>query len=406
MKSLTRGSIKASLVSVRTNRARSYLTMLGIIISISSVVTIVAIGQGIKQQVGKQINHIGKDLITVEPARAASAGSFTLLSPARLTGGLSKNDLKTVQKTDGTSLVVPVGVVPGKVHADGHDYTDGPVIATNEGLPTILNQAVEFGVFFTSEDDQNNVAVLGSHVATALFGEAAPLGQSFTFRGQSFVVRGVLNEFSSAPLGSDADFNKAIFIPYGMADQLTNNNAAIYEILAKPTNPKERDATIAALQANLSRLHGNSNDISVLRQEQVASQTNDVLNLLTEMVAGAAAVSLVVGGIGIMNVMLVSVTERMHEVGIRKAVGATNRQILAEFLTEATVLSVIGGIAGIVLAYVVNLLLRILTDLTPIIEWQVVILAVLVSIGVGIVFGSAPALKAARKDPITALRGE
>jgi ABC-type antimicrobial peptide transport system permease subunit len=144
----------------------------------------------------------------------------------------------------------------------------------------------------------------------------------------------------------------------------------------------------------------------VLKQSENISAANGVLSLLTQLIGGIAAISLLVGGIGIMDVMLVSVTERMHEIGIRKAIGATNRQILSQFLTEATVLSVGGGIIGVLVSLIVDFLLRLFTDLRPVISWQVVAIAVLVSTVVGIVFGTVPALKAARKDPIEALRTE
>lgn len=405
MRSFTKGNVKIAVASLKANKARSYLTMLGIIIGISSVVTIVSIGQGIKQQVNNQINHVGKDLITVQPSRVQNSG-VNVLSPVRVSGGLSTNDLKAVSQTKGIAMAVPLGVIPGNVRGDHGSYTKGPVIAAGPDLAAILNQGIGYGTFFMNDDDENNVAVLGSHAAIALFGDPAPLGQSFTFRGQSFIVRGVFNEFSSAPLTPDVDFNGAIFIPYAIAKRLTNDNANIYEILVKPTLAQDESTVIATMQNSLFRLHGNSNDVSVLRQSQVAAQTSSVLSLLTELIAGAAAVSLLVGGIGIMNVMLVSVTERMHEVGIRKAVGATNRQILNEFLTEATVLSIVGGLLGIVVSLIANLVLRTLTNLTPVVQWQIIVLATLVSIAVGIIFGSAPALKAARKDPISALRNE
>jgi len=407
MSPYTRGNIKIAIAMLRANKGRSLLTMLGIIIGVVAVITVVGIGQGIKHQVSARINHVGQDLITVQPATAKASNSvLNALSPVRLSGGLAADDLHTVTTTPGVARAAALGVVPGTVKANGKTYTAGPVIATNPDLAVILNQNLQYGAFFAPNDVDSSVAVLGANVATTLFGQPAPLGQNFTFRGQTFVVNGIFNDFASAPLSSDADFNNTIFIPYSMAQLLTNNNASIYEILAKPTDSGKLASVRHDIDQRLYKLHGNSHDVVVLEQSQVADETNGVLNLLTELIAGAAAVSLLVGGIGIMNIMLVSVTERMHEVGIRKAVGATNRQILIAFLTEATVLSITGGIIGIVIAFIIDICLRIFTSLTPIVSWQVVLLAAGVSIAVGIIFGSVPALKAARKDPIVALRNE
>jgi putative ABC transport system permease protein len=239
-----------------------------------------------------------------------------------------------------------------------------------------------------------------------MFGEDVPLGQSFSFHGQTFIVRGVMNEFAKAPLSLDVDFNNAIFIPYSTAQAITNNTASIYEILAKPGAADETDAAISNIRETLNKAHGNQQDFSVLKQNQNLAVSDSVLSLLTGLVGGVAAISLLVGGIGIMNVMLVSVTERMHEIGIRKAVGATNRQILNQFIVEATLLSVFGGIIGVAISFIIDGALHALTDLAPVITWQAVIIATGVSLVIGVIFGSAPAFKAARKDPIDALRNE
>ena len=405
MKSLTHGNIKTAVGSLRTTKWRSFLTMLGIIIGVASVITIVSIGQGVKQQVGQQVKHFGQDLITIRPGSATSGGIGTLANTS--SGTLTSKDITAVQNTAGVGESAPLALVAGMVTASGGGiYRDGVVIAAGEDLPDMLNQSLAFGGFYTRDDTDSALAVLGKHAAEAMFSEDVPLGQSFTFRGQQFIVRGIFNEFNVPTLSNDVNFDNAIFIPYGMAQQLTNGTSSAYQILAKPSKPSGTDRAVTALQASLLRVHGDAHDFSVLKQNQTLATTNDILDLLTTLIAGVAAVSLLVGGIGIMNIMLVSVTERMHEIGIRKAVGATNRQILSQFMTEATVLSVTGGLIGIVLAYIGDLCLRLFTSLTPIISWQIVVLATGVSIAVGIIFGSAPAVKAARKDPISALRNE
>jgi putative ABC transport system permease protein len=408
MRSITRGNFRVARAALRSNRWRSFLTMLGIIIGVSSVITVVSIGQGIKQQVAGQINHVGRDLITVRPGHVdpSSVRSLANISVMPASGSLSNKDVAAIQKTPGVATAVPLSVIGGAIKGDNGDYSGGPVIATSPELPAILNQSVAFGSFFSTNDNGDDVAILGQDAATKLFSAQVPLGQTFSFRGHDFMVRGILNEFASAPLAADIDFNNAIFIPSATAQELTNSSAVPYEILTKPVLASQTAKTAAAINASLLKVHGDSQDFSVLQQSQTLAQTTGVLNLLTQLITSVAAISLLVGGIGIMNIMLVSVTERLHEIGIRKAVGATNRQILSEFMAEATMLSVIGSLVGIGISLVINLVLRILTDLTPVVDWKIIVLASGISIIVGILFGTAPALKAARKDPIAALRGE
>jgi putative ABC transport system permease protein len=381
--------------------------MLGIVIGIASVVTISSIGEGVKHQISGQINHSGDSVITIRPGANQNFKNRlgSLIAP-RATGNLSDKDIATVRQTAGVHASAPLALIAGTVKANHGAYTAGPVVGTGNDLPQLLNQTIGFGTFFIDEDAGQNVAVLGEHAAINMFDTEVPLGQTFTFRGQQFTVRGVFNEFPAAPLSADISFNDAVFIPYSTAKALTNDSIQPYEILAKTTSPKDANTTATALSKAILKNHGYTQDFSVLKASDSLAQTSGVLSLLTELVVGAAAISLLVGGIGIMNITLVSVTERLHEIGIRKAVGATNRQILNEFIAEAVVLSVSGAIIGIIVSLVVNLLLRIFTDIAPVVQWQALVIATAVSMLIGIVFGSVPALQAARKDPISALRGE
>jgi putative ABC transport system permease protein len=412
MPSLTRGNLKAAIDSVTGAKWRSLLTMLGIIIGIVSVVTIVSIGEGVKQQVANQSNTTHKDLITVRPGKLVNRdkhgkiSSVNFLPGYAVTGSLNTDDVKAIQKTRNVQDAVPLSVVAGVPTVNNEPYPDVAVIGSTGNLPTVLGQHISYGDFFSSEDSNQNGAVIGMGVARSVFGEDVPLGESFELLGQTFVVRGVFDKFSSSPLSLETDFNNAIFIPYEVSKELTNNHAAIYEILAKSNGSEDPGATAERIRSTLAGTHGDQQDFTVLRAGETLNITSNILNLLTRLIGGIAAISLLVGGIGIMNVMLVSVTERMQEIGIRKAVGATSRQIMNQFMIEATVLSVIGGIIGVAVSLLINVILRVFTNLQPAISWQVMLLAVAVSVAVGIIFGTAPALKAARKDPIEALRNE
>lgn len=407
MKSLTRGFLKAGLDSVRGAKVRNFWTMLGIIIGVASVITIVGIGEGVKAQISSQIHRYGKNLIIIQPLQflgSSGQSSTNLLSGLSVGGSLSNKDYQTVALTSGVAASAPLSAVAGTVSTTSGTYADGIVMGTTSDLPGLLNQSIAFGAFLTDQDTHSNVAVLGQHAAEKMFNSDVPLGRTFMFRGQEFIVEGIFNQFDATPLSQSTDFNNAIFIPYEQAESMTKNTAVTFEILAKSTNLSQTANVAGVIKQALSNSHGGEADFSVLQQSQNLVSTNAILDLLTRLIAGVAAISLLVGGIGIMDVMLVSVAERMHEIGIRKAIGATNRQILSQFMIEASVMSLTGGILGIILAFIIDAGIRVSTDLKPLISWQIVVIATGVSLAVGIIFGSVPALKAARKDPIEALR--
>lgn len=411
MSTMTRGNVKMALASVRSTKWRSMLTMLGVIIGIVSVVMVVGIGEGVKQEVAKEINQFGEDLITVRPGNLTKNNGKMIANTDLLFGlnsisGLTEQDLDTIRWSDNVRLAAPLSVVPGAVKAENRQLENSLVLATSAELPEAINREVRYGEFFDSKEDTSNVAVIGRHVAQTLFDDNVPLGQTFIFRGQTFTVRGMFDEFKSTPLSPVSNFNNAIFIPYKLAEKLTGNSTQMYSILAKPKTSALLDPAINSIEYRMLKAHGNEKDFSVLNQEASLESSSNVLSLMTTMIAAVAAISLLVGGVGIMNIMLASVTERMHEIGVRKAIGATNRQILNQFVMEAAVLSLVGGIIGVALSLVGVYGLRIYTDLKPVISWEAILIATGVSLAIGIIFGAVPAIKAASKDPIEALRHE
>lgn len=412
MSSMMRGNLRMALSGVRSAKWRSLLTMLGVIVGIVAVVTIVSIGEGVKRQVAGQLNHFGKELITVRPGQASDENSVTAISNTDVlfglgtSTGLSLHDVDQVEQVPDVKLVAPLGVVPGAIKVDDKTFNNRLVIATNRFLPEALNHTVHYGEFWDEDAETANTVVLGQKAAAELFGEQVPLGRSLSFHGQTFLVRGVLARFNSSPLSPTANFDKAIFIPYNTAAELTQNNAGLYVLLAKADSPSDLTEAIAGITARLRHAHGGQQDFAVLSPEQNIAGSSDLVHTLTLWITAIAALSLFIGGVGIMNIMLLSVTERMHEIGLRKAIGATRRQILGQFVLEATVLSVVGGLIGIVLSLAIVGLLHTYTDLKPVISWQAVGIATGVSLVIGVVFGVVPAVKAASKDPIEALRHE
>ncbi len=405
MISLRNDNFRLAWQSLRAAWARSALTMFGIIIGVMAVVLMVCIGQGVKQQVAGQLGRYGKNVLTVSSGAGSGSGlsTFTGLSGASSTL-LMQNDLNTVRNTPGVAEAVPLAVASGSMQGD-HTVTSPFIVATNAQFPDIINQSFSAGGFFDGEDDSKTV-VLGATIAQELFDNNAPLGQGLIWRGQRFLVAGVYNYFNAPPFSVEANFDNAVFVPYSTARQISGDSLAIYEILARSKTVGDAPQVVTAVHSALVASHGGANDVTVARASDGNSAPDQTIHLLTLLVSGAAIIALVVGGVGIMDVMLVSVTERMHEIGIRKAIGATNQQIMRQFVAEAFVLSTFGAFLGVVFSIAGVGLLRAYTTLQAVLVWQIMVIAPLIAIFIGVFFGSMPALKAARKDPIEALRHE
>lgn len=401
------GDFKLAWQSIKRAKLRSLFTMLGIIVGVVSVLIIISLGEGAKQDVQQQAQEYGNDLLIIAPGNNTNAvlpGTGLFSTGAGTT--LTDVDVEAVNNAPDVQTVAPLSAVPGVVTYDGQPYANGGVIATTDAFADLLNHKTEFGEFFIPTDEGRKFAVVGKTVAEELFKENVPIGKALDFRGERYIVKGVLEEFDTSPFTPGANYNHAIFIPYTTGKAAAEGNSQIFQILAKPANPEKVDQAQAQVITNMKNARGGQEDFTVLKQNETLELTSDTLTILTRLVAAIAAISLFVGGIGVMNVMIVSVTERTKEIGIRKAVGATNQQILAQFLAEAIILSAVGGVIGVAIAYAAVWYMRLFTDIGPALPLQFAGLAILVAILVGVIFGVAPAVKAARKDPIMALRRE
>lgn len=412
MTSLFGTNTRMAMQSIRTNKMRSFLTMVGIIIGVSSVIMTVSLGEGFRRQVADTNQTDNPKLVTVRSGKIATRdnkGEITDVNFLAAFGSnsLTEKDYEALQKLPEASAVVPLSTISGiATNFEDESYDDGTIIASTGRLPEVLGQKVVYGSFFDDNTTGRNVAIIGQRVAEDLFQENVPLGKLITIRGQDFIVGGIFDEFKSNPLSNVTDLNKAVFISYQMAKNITGGNPAIYQFMLLPkdsSSPQQlADATHNVLLAN----HGRQEDFTVLQASETELVARGTVTIATAFIAGIAAISLVVGGIGIMNIMFVNVTERTREIGVRKSLGATNRQIYSQFLIEAAVISFVGGLFGVGIALLGTGILRVTTELQPAITWQIVVIATGVSALVGIVFGTAPAVKAARKDPIESLRYE
>jgi ABC-type antimicrobial peptide transport system permease subunit len=397
---------KMAFASIRAAKFRSILTMFGIIIGVSSVVTIVSLGEGVKQQVTTQAGEISDSLIVIRPGKEQDASAFSLdvlrSYVDNNTGSLSEKDWRDTQEVENVSSSVPVGIVSGIATFEGTEY-NGTIIASTARLPRLLNQQVEFGEYFTdSGGTKKKVAVIGRDVAEQLFGENVPIGKSLQIRGEKFIVQGVFAQQDSGTFAA-INVNSSIMIPYESAKDI-GGNTQILQIYVEAEDASQVEAVASDVRSTLIKNHAGQEDFTILEREEALEATNAVFYQLTIFTAGVAFISFIVGGIGIMNIMFATVSERTREIGIRKAIGATNSQILGQFVMESALLSILGGFFGVLLAFIANAIIRVTTDLQPVTTWQVVVIAAGLSIVTGIISGILPAAKAASKDPIASLR--
>lgn len=389
-------SFRVSFEALIANKMRSILTMLGVIIGVMAVILLVAMGQGVKADVTSQISGLGSNLLFVLPGRLEPGGQHPAMSQK-----LVPVDVELLKRS--SSFIEGVsGMIEGSAEARFRNRTRRISIAgTNANYPQVLDRPTVKGRSFTESQDQagRRVCVIGKTVADDLFGNTNPIGQRITLNGQKYIVLGILEE-KGRFMGMDYD--DSAYIPLSTVATMMGNDK-LSNIMVKAKDSSRIGDAQKEIERILSRKYSDD-DFTIFTQGQTLSMMEDILRIMTLMLAGIASISLLVGGIGIMNIMLVSVTERTREIGIRKAVGARTYDILVQFIIEAVLLSVIGGAIGISLG---ALGAKIASTWLP---TEITTWAVLLSFGfaaaVGIFSGVYPAYKASRLDPIEALRYE
>ena len=391
-----REAFGAAFDALRANRLRSALTMLGVIIGVASVVMLVAIGSGAKQEVEQQVEGLGSNLILVVPGEF-SFGSAPAVSRLKLDDvdylGRVVGDRSAVAATVTSSEEVRVGIKSDYVTVSG----------TNENVPVVFDRPLARGRFLSRADvdTRRRVAVLGSQIATTVFGDLDPLGRQVTIAGVRFRVIGVF-----APLGSafGVSRDKEVDVPVTAAQRLFGVDRIDALAVKAPTIDSVDDLQKRLVTALEQKYPGEK--FSAVTQTQILGTIGTILGLLTLVLAAIAGISLLVGGVGVSNIMLVSVRERTREIGLRKALGARQRDILLQFLIEAVLLTSIGGLIGIGIGVGASLLANSFTSLPAAVAWWSIALAFGVSVGVGVFFGVFPARRAGRLDPVVALRTE
>jgi putative ABC transport system permease protein len=402
-------TIPSALEALRANKGRSILTTLGIIIGVAAVIAIVALGEGASASVANQLAGLGTNLLTIQPGSTQSGGARTGAGNAITLRGADADAI--VQNIQGLSGVSPVVAGNAQIIAGSQNWSTR-VQAVTPAYLTIESWTMAQGAAFTAEDNtnSNNVAVLGDTVATNLFPSGqSPIGQIIRIRNVPFTVVGVLAA-KGTTAGPGGDQDDTVLIPFQTGQVRLFGAQNINQIIVQVTDGSQMDAVTTDMTTLLRQRHklttNQPADFTIRNNNDIISRVSSVSSTMTLLLGGVAAVSLVVGGIGIMNIMLVSVTERTREIGIRLAIGAQPRDVLAQFLVEAVVLSVLGGLIGILVGAMVALLLPVVAGWTTVLPWNAIVLSFGVSAAIGMFFGIYPARKASQLDPIVALRYE
>lgn len=401
MRIAVKDDIALAITSLGRSKWRSGLTMLGVIIGVLSVILVVAIGEGAKKHVADQIAYLDADSLLIAPGSQKEGG---LLFNQTSTSVLQNSDIEVLRKNTTVDRIAPLAEVHADARIDGNDEQVA-LWATSADFPDLYKKKLQYGNFFGDGGNINGV-ILGHKAASSLFGQEAPLGRSMSVLGVDFVVFGVLEEESSSLVTGGVDFNTSILLPYDLMIERTKGALYPSQIIVGLESEDDVVPAVTSITKEIAENHGGQQNFRVLTHDDAATATDGMLRSITLAIIVIAIISMLVGGIGIMNVMFVSITERMHEIGLRKAIGATNRQILRQFLIEALVVSFIGGVIGAALALLACVFLNVYVGLDAVINWYVVAMALVVTMVLGVLFGTIPALKAARKDPIEALRHE
>ncbi len=405
-------SIIIAFQSLASNKLRAFLTMLGIIIGVGAVVAMMSIGTGAQESIIKSVQGIGSNLIIVTPGNTQEEqqGFERMLGDDRDKEALKVEDVKMIEKEAKQINGAAPAILSSSIVSYLNKNTRASVYASSEKAEYIYNFEIEQGQFYTASDVQNsaNVTVIGPTVIKKLFGKINPMGKIIKIDGKNFTVIGIIKSKGTDQFGNDQD--NAISIPVTTAQNKLYGIDYINMIIAQSTSENNMDQASDEIERILRKAHNlradEKNDFTVQNQTQLLDIVGTITSIFTITISSIAGISLLVGGIGIMNIMLVSVTERTREIGIRKAVGAKNKDILFQFLTESVVLSITGGILGILFAVAVSIILNNYTILKPVISAFPIILAITFSTMVGLFFGIYPAMRAARLNPIAALRYE
>lgn len=404
MKLLFLNHLENARDSLRANRMRTFLTITGVAIGIASIIAILSLATGASQIVANQVDETGGTIAVIRPGVQNADSISTIVNQQAhgsiTTSSLTLSDVAHIKTLPAVTSVAPIIVLHANIASAEHILKQGTVVGSSDSLLTMSNVRVASGSFDTSNE---NIVTIGTQLSVNLFGTENSLGKTLTIRGKEFRVGGVLERQHNPMNFNGFDFNTITLLNQ---EQLLaiSPTAQVQQINVQVDSIANLEPTVVRLNKDLLSRHNNEQDFSVLVGDAIAEPTSQLFFVIAGVTATIAGISLFVGGIGIMNIMLVNVAERTREIGIRKALGATHSDIIWQFLIESLLMSLIGGIVGgfggMALAFIISLFLT----FDPVITWHSAAVAVGTAAVIGVIFGLYPALRASRKDPIESLK--
>lgn len=394
-----------ALRSIRSSRVRSFLTMLGVTIGVASVTAILSLSSGANKIIDHQISDLGGNIIVIRPGPTTDPLNNLYrgqLQRDYFAGTLTENDLTEISKLPNIKTISPIMMLSGAIKANNSAKSDSMIVATTPEFNKITDLEIHEGQFLENGISSDTV-VIGSDLSRGIFNSDSAVGRKLTIRNQAFTVIGVLEKTDTPVNYNLIDIDNAAFINLSVGKKLNQDVIQIQQINVVAQSTNDFDKLISDIERTLQKEHSGEKDFSILTGQKISQPTNRFFYTITGFITAIAAISLVVGGIGIMNIMLVTVAERTREIGIRKALGASNRDIMWQFLIESLLISLIGGALGYALGYLIALITSNALTFNPVMSWDIALVALAISILMGVVFGLYPAIRAARKDPIESL---
>ncbi len=397
--------IRESITSLRSTRVRTGLTTLGIIIGVLSITLVMALGEGAKRTISNQITGLDSGIIIAKPGGTDQRAALSSYNPFSVssTSTLTERDVRSINDLQATNAVAPLMFINGSVKHGSRTAAGAPIIATTPEFANLFKLKLVSGQFVSEETNRNTV-VLGHDAALDILGNDQVRGQEIMIKGRPHTVIGILKPINAPINAIGVDLDHSAFISLDDGKSFNQGIAQIGQLIMRAKDMSQTASTAATIDKLLIANHDGERDFSVIEGKDAASSANEFYNIIVLITAAVAVVSLVVGGIGIMNIMLVNVTERTREIGIRKALGASDRHVLGQFLIESLTMTVVGGLIGLVAAYIIAFFVATVFSFQPALTWEIVAIAMGLAIIVGVIFGLYPAIKASRKDPIEALR--
>ena len=401
---LLRTHYKLARTAIKENHTRSFLTCLGIAIGVASIILILSLMGSISNLVKNEINELGGDIIVVRPSSTkdtiTSIVDELTMANSFQKSNLSVSDIGVIKKIENVSAAAPIA---NTVTSEKNTLSSVPILATNLDFIKIEPLPLRYGAFLNENNEEKSV-VLGHTLSLALFNTInSTVGKTIEIMGEKYMVVGVLDEINKSINFDNIDYDNALIINIHSLDK-TTGSTQIQQINVKVANTDSLATVSANIKDSLTDAKHGDDNFTVAYGDEITHPASSLFIIVSGMLTAVAAISLVVGGIGVMNIMLVSVAERTREIGIRKAVGASSRNILSQFLLESLILSITGGIFGLILGYLLAFLISVITPFAPYISWEIVAITFLTTIIVGVLFGIYPAIKAASRSPIESLK--